>query len=71
MARPHPGICLLLLCEPKRLLQRPQCGLGILAVLLAIQLSVPGLYLPPVFKRLKLKVSPPQTIIWLPVHTAV
>src|SRR6266850_1086463 len=29
-----------------------------------------GLYLPPVFKSLLLP-SPPQTIIWLPVHTAV
>jgi len=28
-----------------------------------------GLYLPPVFKKLPL--SPPQTIISLPVHTAV
>jgi len=37
-----------------------------LAVLVAVQLSVPGLYLPPVFKLL-----PPQTIISLPVHTAV
>ena len=39
-------------------------------VLVAVQLSVPGLYLPPV-----LKISggshPPQTIISLPVHTAV
>jgi hypothetical protein len=28
-------------------------------------------YLPPVFERVKLKVSPPQTIISLPVQTAV
>jgi hypothetical protein len=28
-------------------------------------------YLPPVFKTVKLKVSPPQTIISLPVQTAV
>jgi hypothetical protein len=28
-------------------------------------------YLPPVFKRVKLKVSPPQTIISPPVQTAV
>ena len=42
-------------------------------VLVAIQLSVPGLYLPPVFKTLETKVEwiPPQTIISLPVHTAV
>jgi hypothetical protein len=44
---------------------------GAPAVLIAIQLSVPGLYLPPVFKRLKLKVSPPHTIISLSVQTAV
>ena len=47
---------------------------GALVVLVAIQLSVLGLYLPPVFKKnsqpppLNL---PPQTIISLPVHTAV
>src|SRR5258707_13491654 len=39
-------------------------------VLVAVQLSVPGLYRPPVFKKLLLSV-PPQTIISLPVHTAV
>jgi hypothetical protein len=41
-----------------------------LVVLVAVQLSVPGLYLPPVLKSLPLLV-PPQTIISLPVHTAV
>ena len=42
-------------------------------MLVAVQLSVMGLYLPPVFKGLEQKGSghPPQTIIWLPVHTAV
>ena len=39
-------------------------------VLVAVQLSVLGLYLPPVFKRPS-DVSPPQTIISLPVQTAV
>jgi hypothetical protein len=39
-------------------------------VLVAVQLSVLGLYLPPVLKVV-LKFSPPQTIISLPVHTAV
>jgi hypothetical protein len=39
-------------------------------VLVAVQLLVLGLYLPPVFKKLKL-FSPPQTIISLPVQTAV
>jgi hypothetical protein len=41
-----------------------------LAVLVAVQLSVLGLYLPPVF-RLLLPLYPPQTIISLPVHTAI
>jgi hypothetical protein len=39
-------------------------------VLVAVQLSVPGLYRPPVLKGL-LALVPPQTIISLPVHTAV
>ena len=47
-------------------------GEGELIVLVAVQLSVVGLYLPPVFKRLPLSPSnPPQTIISVPVHTAV
>jgi hypothetical protein len=37
---------------------------GALVVLVAVQLSVPGLYLPPVLSAL-----PPQTIISLPVQT--
>jgi hypothetical protein len=41
-----------------------------LVVLVAIQLSVVGLYLPPVLKVLELS-DPPQTIISLPVQTAV
>ena len=40
-------------------------------MLVAVQLSVLGLYLPPVFKWLGPLVSPPQTIISLPVQTAV
>src|SRR5205823_15124212 len=39
---------------------------GALVVLVAVQLSVLGLYLPPV-----LKLPPPQTIISPPVNTAV
>ena len=35
---------------------------GALVVLVAVQLSVPGLYLPPVLKRLLIAI-PPQTII--------
>ena len=44
---------------------------GALVVLVAVQLSVLGLYLPPVFKAELLGRHPPQTIISLPVHTAV
>jgi len=39
-------------------------------MLVAVQLSVLGLYLPPVLKALT-PLNPPQTIISLPVHTAV
>ena len=38
-------------------------------MLVAVQLSMPGLYLPPVFETL-LPSNPPQTIISLPVQTA-
>jgi hypothetical protein len=41
---------------------------GALVVLVAVQLSVLGLYLPPVFERPP--AFPPQTIISLPVQTA-
>jgi hypothetical protein len=40
-------------------------------MLVAVQLLVPGLYLPPVLKKMLGPVNPPQTIISLPVHTAV
>jgi len=40
---------------------------GTLVVLVALQLFVVGLYLPPVFRTS----PPPQTIISLPVQTAV
>ena len=40
-----------------------------MVVLVATQLSVSGLYLPPVFREL-VPSSPPQTIISLPAHTA-
>ena len=39
-------------------------------MLVAVQLLVPGLYLPPVFNGSKFA-NPPQTIISVPVHTAV
>jgi hypothetical protein len=40
-------------------------------VLVAIQLSVLGLYLPPVFEYPMMSSSPPQTIISVSVHTAL
>src|SRR5207253_11068480 len=43
---------------------------GALVMLVAVQLSVPGLYLPPVFSKQQTLFCPPQTIISLPVHTA-
>jgi hypothetical protein len=48
-------------------------AVGALVVLAAVQLSAPGLYLPPVFETMRqsLSLHPPQTIISLPVHTAV
>ena len=46
-------------------------GSGALMMLVAVQLSLPGLYLPPVLRTTGKPWSPPQTIISLPVHTAV
>jgi hypothetical protein len=43
--------------------------MGALVVLVAVQLSVLGSYLPPVFNSTA--INPPHTIISLPVHTAV
>jgi hypothetical protein len=40
-------------------------------ILVAVQLFVLGLYLPPVFTLFTPSGVPPQTIISLPVHTAV
>ena len=53
-----------------RVKDRPE---GALVVLVAVQLSVSGLYLPPVFEHRGAvsSLNPPQTIISLPVHTAV
>ena len=44
---------------------------GRVARLVAVQLSVFGLYLPPVFVSLNVSSTPPQTIISLFVHTVV
>ena len=55
----------------------PDCGVNTragrvrLSVLVGIQASVPGLYLPPVFKYVNCHRNPPQTIISVPVQTAV
>ena len=54
-----------------RLLLGPVRAAGALVVLVAVQLSVLGLYLPPVFKYCRCHYHPPQTIISLPVQTAV
>ena len=40
-------------------------------MLVAVQLSVLGSYLPPVLQSLNVESPPPQTIISLPVHIAV
>jgi hypothetical protein len=40
-------------------------------MLVAVQLLVPGLYLPPVFSGRKFSSIPPQTTISLPVQIAV
>ena len=40
-------------------------------MLVAVQVSVLGSYLPPLLRRLPWIFCPPQTIISLPVHTAV
>ena len=48
----------------------PDRAPGALVVLIGVQVSVPGLYLPPVLKLLYAS-FPPQTIISLPVQTAV
>ena len=40
-------------------------------LLMVVQLLVLGLYLPPVFKYEVWSLYPPQTIISLPVHTAL
>ena len=44
---------------------------GAFMVLVAVQLSLPGSYLPPVLRMRGKPSSPPQTIISLPVDTAV
>jgi len=49
----------------------PTRPVGALVVVVAVQLFVPGLYLPPVFRPLQKQSVPPQTIISLPVQTAV
>jgi hypothetical protein len=42
-----------------------------LVLLVAVQVLVLGLYLPPLFKLPVGLLAPPQTIISLPLHTAV
>ena len=48
----------------------PNRAVGALVVVVAVQVSVEGLYLPPVLKNaLPAAFSPPQTIISVPVQT--
>jgi hypothetical protein len=49
----------------------PARAIGALVLLVAVQLSVVGLYLRPVFKKRAKRDPPPQMIISLPVETAV
>jgi hypothetical protein len=44
---------------------------GALAVLVAVQLSVLGLYLPPVLKKVRFSFHPPQITISVPLQIAV
>jgi len=44
---------------------------GAPVVLVAVQLSVEGLYRPPVLNNIEKSGVPPQTIIWLSAHIAV
>jgi hypothetical protein len=44
---------------------------GAFVVEVAVQASVPGLYMPPLLKYVKFPSVPPHTIISLPVQTAV
>jgi hypothetical protein len=46
-------------------------GEGALKVLMGLQVSVLGLYRPPVFNATPRKLVPPHTIISLPIQTAV
>jgi hypothetical protein len=48
----------------------PTRAVGALLVLVAVQLSVLGVYLPPVFKKIGMSI-PPQMIISVPVQTTV
>ena len=50
---------------------RESRGEGAPMVLVAIQLSASGLYLPPLFVSLKVESVPPQTIISLPLQIVV
>src|SRR5579884_1335479 len=68
--RPHPIPPHTITSVPVQTAVCSTRAVGALAVLVAVQLSSAGLYLPPVLKKSVLS-PPPQTIISLPVHTAV
>jgi hypothetical protein len=71
------GCVLITLSQPGSVMFTKQAdGVGVglggtVAVGVGVGLGAAAQYLPPVFKTVKLKVSPPQTIISLPVQTAV
>ena len=56
--------------SPDCCVKRARAG-GALIVLVGVQLFVAGLYLPPVSNHSPPSIVPPQTIISLPVQTAV
>ena len=67
MVMPRPPQTIISL--PVHIAAEPTRRSGASVMLVAVQLSVPGLYRPPVFKRAGF--CPPQTIISIPVQTAV
>jgi hypothetical protein len=68
---PPPQIIISLISLPVHTAVCKVRASGALMVLVAVQLSLPGSYLPPVSTMRGKPSSPPQTIISRPVHTAV
>jgi hypothetical protein len=68
---PHPDPAQTIISLPVQTALCAARAAGAFVVLVAFQVSVIGLYLPPDPPPGLGAVSPPQTIISLPVHTAV